>query len=131
MNPTDLAQEAIGPATVGGFSFLELFMQAHLVVQLVMAGLLIASIWSWAIVVEKFFAFRRARAESDRFEHMFWSGQSLDDLYNALSRTKPITMAALFVAAHVAFVALVGLDEFAFRHGVHPVGDAPAIPHRR
>ena len=39
MNPTDLAQEAIGPATVGGFSFLELFMQAHLVVQLVMAGL--------------------------------------------------------------------------------------------
>jgi biopolymer transport protein TolQ len=68
-------------------------------VQLVMAGLLIASIWSWAIVVEKFFAFRRARIESDRFEHMFWSGQSLDELYTALSRTKPITMAALFVAA--------------------------------
>jgi biopolymer transport protein TolQ len=99
MNPTDLAQEAIGPATVGGFSFLELFLHAHIVVQLVMAGLLIASIWSWAIVVEKFFAFRRARVESDRFEHMFWSGQSLDELYTALSRTKPITMAALFVAA--------------------------------
>ena len=44
MNPTDLAQEAIGPATVGGFSFLELFLNAHIVVQLVMAGLLIASI---------------------------------------------------------------------------------------
>jgi biopolymer transport protein TolQ len=99
MNPTDIAKEAIGPAPVGGFSFLELFLQAHIVVQLVMAGLLIASIWSWAIVVEKFFAFRRARVESDRFEHMFWSGQSLDELYSALSRTKPITMAALFVAA--------------------------------
>jgi biopolymer transport protein TolQ len=99
MNPTDIAQEAIGPAPVGGFSFLELFLHAHIVVQLVMAGLLIASIWSWAIVIEKFFAFRRARAESDRFEHMFWSGQSLDELYTALSRTKPITMAALFVAA--------------------------------
>ena len=99
MNPTDLAQEAIGPATVGGFSFLELFLQAPIVVQLVMAGLLLASIWSWAIVVEKFFAFRRARVEADRFEHMFWSGQSLDELYTALSRTKPITMAALFVAA--------------------------------
>ena len=99
MNPTDLAQEAIGPATVGGFSFLELFLHAHIVVQLVMAGLLIASIWSCAIVVEKFFAFRRARVESDRFEHMFLSGQSLDELYTALSRTKPITMAALFVAA--------------------------------
>jgi biopolymer transport protein TolQ len=99
MNPTDLAQEAIGPATVGGFSFLELFLNASFTVQFVMSGLLLASIWSWAIVVEKFFAFRRARTESDRFEHMFWSGQSLDELYNALSRTKPITMAALFVAA--------------------------------
>ena len=99
MNPTDIAQEAIGPAPVGGFSFLELFLHAHIVVQLFMAGLLLASIWSWAIVIEKFFAFRRARAESDRFEHMFWSGQSLDELYTALSRTKPITMAALFVAA--------------------------------
>jgi biopolymer transport protein TolQ len=99
MNPTDLAQEAIGPAPVHGVSFLELFLQAHIVVQLVMVGLIVASIWSWAIVVEKFFAFRRARAESEKFEHMFWSGQSLDELYNALSRTKPITMAALFVAA--------------------------------
>ncbi|HUJ36709.1 MAG TPA: protein TolQ [Hyphomicrobium sp.] len=100
MNPTDLTHEAIGAATApGGFSFLELFLNASFVVQFVMAGLLLASIWSWAIVVEKFFAFRRARAESDRFEHMFWSGQSLDELYTALSRTKPITMAALFVAA--------------------------------
>ena len=63
MNPTDLAKEAIGPATVGGFSFLELFLHASFVVQFVMGGLLIASIWSWAIVVEKFFAFRRARVE--------------------------------------------------------------------
>lgn len=99
MNPTDLAQEAIGPAPMPGVSFVELFMHAHIVVQLVMGGLLVASIWSWAIVIEKFFAFRKARIESDRFEHMFWSGQSLDELYTALSRTKPITMSALFVAA--------------------------------
>ena len=85
MNPTDLTHEAIGAATTpGGFSFLELFLNASFVVQFVMAGLMLASIWSWAIVVEKFFAFRRARAESDRFEHMFWSGQSLDELYTAL-----------------------------------------------
>ncbi len=99
MNPTDLAKEAIGPATVGGFSFLELFLQAHFVVQIVMLGLLVASVWSWAIVVEKLFAFRRARRESDYFENLFWSGQSLDELYGALSRNKAITTAALFVAA--------------------------------
>ena len=100
MNPTDLTHEAIGAATTpGGFSFLELFLNASFVVQFVMAGLMLASIWSWAIVVEKFFAFRRARAESDRFEHMFWSGQSLDELYRTLSAKPNHSMAALFVAA--------------------------------
>jgi biopolymer transport protein TolQ len=89
----------VKPATTGGFSFFELFMQAHPVVKIVMFGLLLASIWAWAIIIEKLFAFRRARREADRFEQQFWSGQSLDELYNALSRTKPITMAALFVAA--------------------------------
>ena len=86
MNPADLTHEAISAPTVGGFSFLELFLNASFVVQFVMAGLLLASIWSWAIVVEKFFAFRRARAESDRFENMFWSGQSLDELYTEIGR---------------------------------------------
>ena len=92
-------EEAIGPATTGGFSFVELFLQAHFVVQIVMLGLLIASVWSWAIVVEKLVAFRRARRESDDFENMFWSGQSLDELYGALSRSKTITTGALFVSA--------------------------------
>ena len=64
-----------------------------------MIGLALASIWSWAIIVEKLFAFRRARSQADRFEQMFWSGQSLDELYTSLSRGRTITMAALFVAA--------------------------------
>ncbi len=98
-NPGDLIKGALKPAEAGGFSFIGLFMQASLVVQLVMIGLLLASIWSWAIVVEKIFAFRKARVEADKFEQLFWSGQSLDELYNNLSRGRTITMAALFVAA--------------------------------
>lgn len=78
---------------------MELFINASPIVQLVMVGLLIASIWSWAIIVEKVFAFRRARVETDRFEQTFWSGQSLDELYGALSRGRTIAMGALFVAA--------------------------------
>jgi biopolymer transport protein TolQ len=74
-------------------------MQASPTVQFVMGGLLLASIWSWAIIIEKLIAFRRAKIEADRFEQTFWSGQSLDELYNGLSRGKTITMAALFVAA--------------------------------
>lgn len=82
-----------------GMSFVQLFLQAHIVVQGVMVGLMLASVWSWAIIIEKLFAFRRARVEADRFEQMFWSGQSLEELYTNLSRGRTISMAALFVAA--------------------------------
>jgi len=99
MNPAELAKSTLAPATAGGFSFIELFLNAHIVVQIVMIGLLLSSVWSWAIIVEKLFAFRRARVEADQFEQLFWSGQSLDELYNGLSRAKVIAMSALFVAA--------------------------------
>ena len=98
MNPADVSQTALAPAA-GGVSFIELFVQASPVVQVVMFGLLLSSIWSWAIIIEKLFAFRRARVEADRFEQTFWSGQSLDELYGGLSRGKTIAIAALFVAA--------------------------------
>ncbi len=83
----------------GGMAFLDLFFSAHIVVKIVMVGLLLASIWSWAIIVEKLVSFRRARNEADKFEQLFWSGQSLEELYTGLSRGKSIAMAALFVAA--------------------------------
>ncbi len=99
MNPSDVTAQNLGAAHASGFSFIELFLQAHIVVQIVMVGLVLASIWSWAIVVEKFFLFRKARQEADRFEQLFWSGQSLDDLYASIARTQPIGSASLFVAA--------------------------------
>ena len=84
----------------GQMTFLGLLLEAHIVVQAVMVGLILASVWSWAIILEKTFAFRRARKEADRFENMFWSGQSLEELYSALSRGgHSISMAALFIAA--------------------------------
>ncbi|MGI9422691.1 MAG: protein TolQ [Hyphomicrobiaceae bacterium] len=84
----------------GGMSFLGLFLEAHIIVQIVMMGLVIASVWSWAIIIEKYFSFRRARVEADRFENMFWSSPSLEELYANLSRGgRTIAMAALFVAA--------------------------------
>ena len=72
-----------GPLAIdaGQMTFLGLFLEAHIVVQAVMIGLILASVWSWAIIIEKTFAFRRARKEADRFENMFWSGQSLEELY--------------------------------------------------
>lgn len=96
MNPVDALKPA---AAAHGFSFLDMFLTAHPVVKFVMLGLIFASIWAWAIIIEKFFAFRRARREADRFEQQFWSGQSLEELYAALSRGRTFSMASLFVAA--------------------------------
>jgi biopolymer transport protein TolQ len=76
-----------------------LFMQAGLVVKLVMIGLLVASIWTWAIIIDKWWLFTRTRGQLDRFEKVFWSGQSLEELYRSLADTTPTGMAALFVAA--------------------------------
>jgi biopolymer transport protein TolQ len=98
MNPTDVVKQTIA-STGGAHSFLELFLQAHIVVKIVMVGLLLASVWSWAIIFNKIFTFRHARREADRFEQMFWSGQSLEELYAALARDRAYSMAALFVAA--------------------------------
>ena len=98
MNPADVMQKSLAPAH-GSVSVLELFMQASLIVQIIMVGLLLASVWSWAIIFSKLFLFARARRETDKFEQMFWSGQSLDDLYGSVSRAKTESMASLFVAA--------------------------------
>ncbi|MFZ4807574.1 MAG: protein TolQ [Hyphomicrobiaceae bacterium] len=99
MNTLQMLQGAAGGGSGADLSFLTLFLSAHPVVKVVMLGLILASVWSWAIIFEKLFAFRRARIEADRFEQLFWSGQSLDELYGNLSRGRTIALAALFVAA--------------------------------
>ncbi|MER8369800.1 protein TolQ [Mesorhizobium sp. M0904] len=76
-----------------------LFMQAGWVVKLVMIGLLCASIWTWAIIVDKLVAYARMRLALNRFEQVFWSGQSLEELYRTLADRKTTGMSAIFVAA--------------------------------
>jgi biopolymer transport protein TolQ len=64
-----------------------------------MVGLLVCSVWVWAIAIDKTVLYARSRRAMDRFEQAFWSGQSLDELYRALSSRPAHSMAALFVAA--------------------------------
>src|SRR5918994_7162212 len=96
MNPADVAQAA---PIVHDMSLFSLFWQAHFVVKLVMLGLLGASIWCWAIIVDKTLLFARTKRAMDRFEEVFWSGQSLDELYRTLSSRPSAGLAAVFVAA--------------------------------
>ena len=95
---TGVAQEAI-PGASAKLSLLSLFMSADLVVQAVMVGLLLASIWVWAIVVDKFLLYRRTKRAMDQFEQTFWSGHSLEELYRTQSARPAHSMGALFVAA--------------------------------
>jgi biopolymer transport protein TolQ len=78
---------------------LSLFMSADVVVKVVMIGLLLASVWCWAIIIDKTIRYRRIRWQMDRFEKVFWSGQSLEDLYRQLSSRATTGMAAVFVSA--------------------------------
>ena len=76
--------EALATASGIDFSLWGLFAQSTLTVKLVMLLLLSASIWSWAIIVQKHLVFRRARAEAARFEAAFWSGEPLDELFDQI-----------------------------------------------
>ena len=98
MNPDLIAAQSLS-APAAELSLIGLFWQADIVVKLVMLGLLFTSIWCWTIVFEKLWSLRRARRHADLFERTFWSGQSLDELYQANVQRPGHAMAALFVAA--------------------------------
>ena len=66
------------------FSFFALFMRATFTVKLVMLLLIAMSFWSWSIIFTKILALRNAKAEAARFDAAFWSGEPLEDLYDAI-----------------------------------------------
>jgi biopolymer transport protein TolQ len=91
----------VAPVTGGGpqISLWHLLFQASWPVFIVMIGLGLASVWCWAIIFEKFYSVRRMNAANDRFESTFWSGQSLEDLYNAMGNRETMGLSAIFIAA--------------------------------
>jgi biopolymer transport protein TolQ len=98
MNPADIAP-SVAPLTSSNLSLFQLFLHAHWVVEAVMAGLLVCSVWVWAIAIDKTLLFSRLKRAGDHFEEAFWSGQSLEDLYKSLAAKPEHSTAALFVAA--------------------------------
>ena len=98
MNAAEVAGAGLaGP--IAEVSLWSMFWGAHLVVKIVMIGLLAASVWCWAIIVNKTILFARTRQAMERFEQVFWSGSSLEELYTTLSARPTVGMASLFVAA--------------------------------
>ncbi len=76
--------ETLAMAQEMDFSLLALFLRASFVVQLVMIMLIVASFWSWAIIIQKFISYRQARHEASIFDRAFWSGEPLDELFEKI-----------------------------------------------
>jgi len=100
-----MENSVIDAVTLGGsvgdldFSMLSLFMRADLVVKSVIIILLLASIWCWAIIVEKLLGMRKLNSGASQFEQVFWSGVSLDELYSRTGAQPKDPMTAVFIAA--------------------------------
>jgi len=76
--------ETLAMAQEIDFSMLALFARATFTVKIVMTLLLLASFWSWAIIIQKHINFRRTRRSAAIFDEAFWSGEPLDELYEAI-----------------------------------------------
>jgi len=95
----EIISQAAGVSVVVDFSIWGLFMRADMVVKLVMISLALASFWSWAIIFDKILRFRRVSNQADQFEEVFWSGKSLEELYERAAPRAAHPMALLFVNA--------------------------------
>jgi biopolymer transport protein TolQ len=80
-------------------SIVGLFLSADPIVKVVIFGLMLASVWTWAIIIDKIFRIRRLRARARVFEDSFWSGGSLEDLYDRIGNAPTDPMSATFAAA--------------------------------
>jgi biopolymer transport protein TolQ len=88
-------------------SIITLVLQAGFVVQLVMAGLLIASLASWTVIFGKLFGLRRTRASNEEFEREFWVGKNLNELYaDAAKRPDGAPMERIFASGMREFMKL-------------------------
>ncbi len=88
-----------GPAgEATSFSVVSTFMRADVVVKAVMVLLLLASLWSWTIIFNKLVVLAGLRSKARKFEKLFWSGQSLDELYQQFAARNDHPLAAMFIA---------------------------------
>ena len=99
-----MENQAVDTLTLGGSASYDLtvwglFFEADIIVKIVLILLLFASFWTWAIIFEKALRMRRLKSSAGEFEEAFWSGGSLEDLYDEIDDQPPDPMSSLFVSA--------------------------------
>ncbi len=92
----DITSQAVGFASSADFSILSLFLRADIIVKSVIIILIAASIYSWAIIIEKYRLFKKINLSTEEFENKFWKSKSAETFYNNLPAGIDDPMANLF-----------------------------------
>ena len=92
----DITSQAVGLGTNTDFSLLSLFFRADIVVKSVIVILIVCSIYSWAVIIEKFRLFKKINKSSEEFEEKFWNSKSAETFYNNLPSNIQDPMALVF-----------------------------------
>jgi len=92
----DITSQAVGLASNTDFSLWSLFIRADFIVKSVILMLIGCSVYSWAIIIEKFKLFKKINLESEEFEEKFWKSKSAETFYNSLPINLKNPMALLF-----------------------------------
>jgi len=92
----DISSQAVGLASSADFSILNLFLRADIIVKSVIIILIVASIYSWGIIIEKYRLFKKINKSSEEFENKFWKSRSAESYYNNLPENIDDPMANVF-----------------------------------
>ena len=92
----DISSQAVGLASSADFSILNLFLRADIIVKSVIIILIVASIYSWAVIIEKYRLFKKINKSSEEFENKFWKSRSAESFYNSLPNDIDDPMANVF-----------------------------------
>ena len=92
----DISSQAVGLASNTDFSLLSLFIRADIIVKSVIVILIVCSIYSWAVIIEKFRLFKKINLSTEEFETKFWNSKSAESFYNNLPSNIEDPMALVF-----------------------------------
>ena len=92
----DIASQAVGLGSNTDFSLMSLFFRADIIVKSVIIILIVCSIYSWAVIIEKFRLFKKINKSSEEFEEKFWNSKSAETFYNSLPANVQDPMAVVF-----------------------------------
>ena len=95
----DISSQAVGLASSADFSLMNLFIRADIIVKSVIVILIACSVYSWAVIIEKFRLFKKINESSEEFEKKFWNSKSAESMYNSLPTALEDPMALVFKEA--------------------------------